>query len=508
MGIQGFTKWIKDRYNIVSPIEKKNFDKIRVDNFYIEMNEIIHENLVTNVEAEIFSAICDYVNELVLMVKPKKLIFIAVDGVAPRAKMNEQRKRRFIKTSSGEFDSNSVTPGTSFMENLSTHFKEFIHNKIKNDKVWKSVKIIYSGHDVPGEGEHKILKHIRNSESKSESDCIYGRDSDLILLGLMHYKPNLKILSSNEFSLSGNNLNSRIFEIKFLGTLRRKLNEEFSKLWNPKPFFEFNIESIIKDFILLVLFMGNDFIPTLSNINKGLDEIISIYKKILKECGGYIYDAGNLNKKRLEIIFKKLGVLEREPFKNSKQKFIEVESDNEEFLRWKKKYYRNNMMIKEEQDQKHLIKPYIESYIEGLQWILSYYEGSLKSYRWFYPGYYSPLISDLEDLETIEIKNFKDEDYYKPLEQLMFVLPIKSKKLLPVAYQNLMSDPRIEEFYPTNVNVIDNLPFINEKILLSVLESAKNNLTNEEKQRNEFGNVLLFEYDELSKKVGMQILVP
>ncbi|RIB04863.1 putative 5-3 exonuclease, partial [Gigaspora rosea] len=169
------------------------------DNFYIEMNEIIHENLVTNVEAEIFSAICDYVNELVLMVKPKKLIFIAVDGVAPRAKMNEQRNRRFIKTSSGEFDSNSVTPGTKFMENLSTHFKEFIHNKIKNDEVWKSVKIIYSGHDVPGEGEHKIIKHICNSKSKSESDCIYGRDSDLILLGLMHFKPSLKILSSNEF---------------------------------------------------------------------------------------------------------------------------------------------------------------------------------------------------------------------------------------------------------------------------------------------------------------------
>lgn len=62
-------------------------------------------------------------------IKPKKLFFMAVDGVAPRAKMNQQRSRRF-KTAKearevrekaerkGEklpkekaFDSNCITPG-------------------------------------------------------------------------------------------------------------------------------------------------------------------------------------------------------------------------------------------------------------------------------------------------------------------------------------------------------------------------------------------------------------
>ncbi|CAG8658284.1 14412_t:CDS:2, partial [Dentiscutata heterogama] len=437
------------------------FDKtVHVDNFYIEMNEIIHENFekYTNVD-DIFNATCDYLNELVSMVKPKKLIFIAVDGVAPRAKMNEQRSRRLFAISSG-FDPNYITPGTKFMVDFSNHLKEFIHNKIQNDEIWKIAKFVYSGPDVPGEGEQKIIKYIRNSESKS--DCIYGRDSDLILMGLLHYKSNLRILSSNKIFLHSINKNSRIYEIRLLGTLRRKIKEEFFELWESKPLpFEFNIESIIKDFILLVLFMGSDFMPMLPNINNKKLDIISTYKEMLKECGGYIFnDDRSLNKRRLE---------------------------NDELLKWKKKYYLD-------QDQKILIT----SYIEGLQWVHSYYEGSLKSYRWFYPGHHSPLISDLEDLEIIEIKSFKDEDYYKPFEQLMFVLPIRSKKLLPVAYQNLMNDPRIEVFYSTDKN--DNLPFIDEKILLSVLKSAENNLTNEEKQRNEFGNVLLFEYDELNKK--------
>ncbi|CAG8720543.1 15860_t:CDS:2 [Dentiscutata erythropus] len=459
------------------------------------MNEILHENFEEYINVDdIFNGIFDYLNELVLMVKPKKLIFIAVDGVAPRAKMNRQRSRRFIATNHG-FDTNYITPGTKFMVDFSNHLKEFIHNKIQNDEIWKSAKIVYSGHDVPGEGEQKIMEYIRNSESKS--DCIYGRDSDLILMGLLHYKSNLRILSSIKISLHGINKNSRMYEVRLLGTLREKIKEEFSKLWEPKPLpFEFNFESIIKDFILLALFMGSDFIPMLPNINNEKFDIISTYKEMLKECGGYIYnDDGSLNKRRLEVIFKKLSIIEREMLEKIKQnKHNKTETESEK-LRWKKMYYLD-------QDQKVLIR----SYIEGLQWVISYYEGALKSYRWFYPGHFSPLISDLEDLETIEIKNFKDEDYYKPFEQLMFVLPIRSKNLLPVAYQNLMSDPRIEAFYSTDKN--DDLPFIDETILLSVLKSAENNLTNEEKQRNEFGNVLLFEYDELNKKVNMEILKP
>lgn len=104
---------------------------------------------------------------------------MAIDGVAPRAKLNQQRSRRFRSAKdlaeatkekgllgkihgdddgggTGQkevFDSNCITPGTEFMEKVSNCIKYFIRMKINQDPMWRKLKVIYSGHEIPGEGE-------------------------------------------------------------------------------------------------------------------------------------------------------------------------------------------------------------------------------------------------------------------------------------------------------------------------------------------------------------------
>lgn len=117
-------------------------------------------------EEKIFQDIFHYIEVLFRMIKPQKEFFMAIDGVAPRAKMNQQRSRRFrvakdvekseqkalekgeMLPTEARFDSNCITPGTVFMAKLHAQLQYFIADKISNDPLWQKCKIILSGHEV------------------------------------------------------------------------------------------------------------------------------------------------------------------------------------------------------------------------------------------------------------------------------------------------------------------------------------------------------------------------
>lgn len=101
MGISRFYRWLSERYPLIN--ENITVDQIPpFDNLYLDMNGIIHhcshENngeTLFEQESDLWVSVFQYVSHIVAIIKPKKLLYIAVDGVAPRAKMNQQRARRF-----------------------------------------------------------------------------------------------------------------------------------------------------------------------------------------------------------------------------------------------------------------------------------------------------------------------------------------------------------------------------------------------------------------------------
>lgn len=103
--------------------------------------------------------------------------------------------------------------------------------------------------------------------------------------------------------------------------------------------------------------------------------------------------------------------------------------------------------------------------------------------------------------------NFELGKPFRPFEQLMGVLPDRSKQLVPAPYRELMTSPDspIIDFYPRDFELDMNgkkmeweavvkIPFIDENRLLSAIATKEQLLTPVERARNDFGASLKFTY--------------
>lgn len=271
-----------------------------------------------------------------------------IAGVAPRAKMNQQRSRRFKSAREAQemleaavkrgepapdeniiFDSNCITPGTPFMARLGDHLRFFVRRKLAEDPAWQRPTIIFSGHDVPGEGEHKIMEYIRwgkrsPSWSPNTRHCLYGLDADLVMLSLVTHEPHF-VLLREIVSYGGPNRGQPAREVLEnpcqehfvlfqVGLLRDYFDQEFrSALSGKKLTFEYDLERIVDDFVLFCMLVGNDFLPALPTMDiaeGSLDALFEIYKELLPSFGGYLTYAGELHRGRLELVLSKLANME------------------------------------------------------------------------------------------------------------------------------------------------------------------------------------------------------
>uniref|UniRef100_A0A672H024 5'-3' exoribonuclease 1 n=1 Tax=Salarias fasciatus TaxID=181472 RepID=A0A672H024_SALFA len=583
MGVPKFYRWISERYPCLSEVVKEH-QIPEFDNLYLDMNGIIHQCSHPNdedvhfriSEEKIFADIFHYLEVLFRIIKPRKVFFMAVDGVAPRAKMNQQRGRRFRSAKEAEdkikkaldkgevlptearFDSNCITPGTDFMARLQEQLKYFVHNKLSTDKLWQNVRIYLSGHETPGEGEHKIMEFIRSENAKPDHDpntrhCLYGLDADLVMLGLTSHEPNFSLLRE-EVRFGGKKSQKRItapeettFHLLHLSLMREYIDYEFAELKNQIGS-DYDLERIIDDWILMGFLVGNDFIPHLPHLHINHDALPLLYKtyiSVLPSLGGYLNENGHLNLRNFEKYLEKLSEFDREHFSEvfvdlkwfeskvgnkylneaagsndevAKKRLNEnnlsltvtegkpaVADDEEEeddifeteFRQYKRTYYMTKMGVDVVSDE--FLASQAKCYVEGIQWILHYYYHGVQSWSWYYPHHYAPFLSDIRNISGLTL-TFDLGKPFMPFQQLLAVLPAAS--------MHLMTSERspIIEYYPldfkTDLNgkqqeweAVVLIPFIDERCLLAAMEPCNNKLTKEEKSRNRHTECAVYSYD-------------
>lgn len=468
MGVPAFYKQLISNYKNITLALRQLLRNEQQIFLYIDFNAMIHpcmNTVVTKyinketinrkiIEVEIFEEIKNELLKIVDKIKPK-LLFIATDGVAPTAKMVQQRSRRYKsvfdkKDKRKIFDSNSISPGTPFMNKLSSYLSLFIDQELKH-----KCKVIYSDHSQVGEGEHKIIKFIKYLQNNNYKDVIHivnSLDADLIMLTLQFQNENIYLLREKQKYEKNQEVDTDEIDIRYLLLNINKVKEftwnQLNKDYNFKNII--SKERFIKDFIFLCFFIGNDFLPHFKFLNvydKGIEEIFEQYKKCLKKHkNNLVDDKNNINMSFLVDILKYFS--DNEDYfnnKNNKTKYDNIVRYYDQD--WKKRYYNHFLR----NNNQNTVDNVCFNFCQMLKWTTKYYFEGTKNWSLFYKYRCSPCVSDLykylQNNDINKIKIYED----KPVtmnQQLMIILPPQSSYLIPRKYNYLMFS-RLKHMYPT-----------------------------------------------------------
>lgn len=486
MGIPSYFSYIIKNYsNIIRQYRHiPNVNGVRFQYLLMDCNSIIYDEfrkmeelrkgeafITKDMENCLIRNVIKKISEYISYISPTKLVYIAFDGVAPLAKMEQQRTRRYKSSVlskinavvskknnvNNSWSTSNITPGTDFMKNLTKQ----INKSFKGlDKHYNVKQIIVSGTDECGEGEHKMFKHLRQSNIKvDETVAVYGLDSDLIMLSVFHCKYAKNIFIFREKPEFGKHL------------IPSSANEEDEYLFlNIHTFSRATLEEMhcdkhdaqrLYDYIFMCFFLGNDFLPHFPSLNirtTGIDTLLTSYRNLIGKYSDRRFISNNkeINWKWVSLFIKELAKTEHERIlgeyelreKWGKRKWLADNDDNRDFTvqsvpviyraeenyiapkerSWERRYY--NTLFQPDIN----VESVCINYLEGLEWVFKYYTVDCPHWKWRYQYHYPPLLIDLTKFVPNDSYDFITNDStnspFSENVQLAYVLPPANHGLL------------------------------------------------------------------------------
>ena len=489
MGIPSYFAHVVRRHRAI--LQKREGFKQPIDNFYMDCNSLIYDavrdminankgNAASIVATRLIATVCAKIRERVVSVRPTTRLMIAFDGVAPVAKLEQQRSRRYkswfqrrvseiVSHKATSWDTAAITPGTVFMRQLSEKVRQVF--KSGSDPCLPPV-VEVSPPDVPGEGEHKIYQYIRDHPDEHRESCtvIYGLDADLIMLTLnhLHIAPNMHLYRESP---------------EFARSLDASLDPNSAYLMNIPAFGEAlsldlgcgnqdNVDGsptrmVVSDYIFLCFLLGNDFLPHFPALNirtRGIDRLMAAYAAVVAPTGRTLVTGCDVNWPVVRKLVQSLAyqehafILEEYNVRDKQarrargpQRSVDEELNaiplrqrhDEAYIdpktdRWQEQYYRTLFNTQPTDDR---VREICLNYLEGLEWTLRYYTTGCPDWQWCYKYDYPPLLEDLIRFVPTLSTRFVEDKAAAPvpdLVQLAYVLPAPSLALLPERLRDVL----------------------------------------------------------------------
>lgn len=389
-------------------------------------------------------------------IQPEQTFALCVDGIAPGAKIFQQRSRRLGGSSnvSAEaeatlpkaqtgFTSNMITPGTEFMELVHQHILIWL---VEMKKKYPRIKFIYSSYLIPGEGEHKIFQLIRDLQIGNKKDifAIEGIDGDLISLTILRQEHFYLIRSSRGNFIDMNGFKQYVWSNMMAGK-------------------KFNRELVIQDFVLLLYMIGNDFLPRflfVEEVGPAILEMMNCYRTSTKTpltTTGSTIDWNSmaeymscLTQLEKSLLIKKSNTVYfyEHPILHSSEA-IQLSRQNEDkyFEYVREEYYKSIILPKDpigkallrDLDMNSEIVRICSDICQGMQWVLRYYTGQPFDLAYSYGRESAPFIADIWRYIMIYLgrsdfaggQGSNSQKEFNIISQLMSVIPLKNNDLVP-----------------------------------------------------------------------------